>query len=88
MEKELKEGKWLSNGFQLLTRHHRNEEGIDASRLSSCDKLAFYAELLSERAPDEWASAVKLAEGIIAAQTAATSEAAPPIPKKANGKKK
>lgn len=88
METELKEGKWLSNGFQMLTRHHRKEEGVDAGRLTALDKLAFYAELLSERAPDEWASAVKLAEGIIAAQTAATSEAAPPKPAKASGKKK
>lgn len=88
MEKELKEGKWLSEGFQLLTRHHRKEEGVDASRLAALDKMAFYAELLSIRAADEWAEAVKLAEGIIAAQVAATTEVTPEAPKKSKGGRK
>lgn len=89
MEKELTEGKWQSNGFQMLTRHHRKEEGVDTARLMALDKLAFLAELLSERAPKEWADAVELAEGIIKIQTEAQTQAVRvEAPARASGGKK
>ena len=92
METELKESKWLSAGFQLLTRHHRKEKDVDFTRLQACDKVAYFAELLSVRAPKEWASALILAEAIEKEQVAATQEAAVPEPakviKKAGGKNK
>lgn len=57
-------GKWNSTGFQLLTKYHANEE-IEMSFLKQGDALLFIAEILSERAPDEWADAVKLAKGLV-----------------------
>jgi ParB/Sulfiredoxin domain len=87
METELKEGKWHSAFGQLLTRHHRKETGVDMTQLVTLDKVAYFAELLSERAPEEWAASVKLAEAIEKEQIAANEQAAPP-PKKAKGGKK
>jgi hypothetical protein len=58
------EEKWLSAGFTLLCRSHRRETDVDPSVLAVLDKNAFYAEILAERAPDEWATAVVLAKNL------------------------
>jgi hypothetical protein len=85
METELKEGKWLSAFGQLLTRHHRKESGVDSTRLATLDKASLYAEILMAKAPEEWASSVKLAEAIIQENIEATKQVpeAQPEPKKA-----
>ena len=70
METELKEGKWKSGLAQLLTRYHRKET-VDAEILKKLDKIAFYAEIIADRAPEEWSSVVALADSIITEQTAA-----------------
>lgn len=75
MEKELTASKWNSKGFQILTRHHRNEKDVDMAQLKSYDQIAYFAELLSVRAPKEWAECLKLAEAIEKEQIAATQEA-------------
>jgi len=83
MQAEVSSGKWLSAGFQMLSKYHASDATVDPSRLSELDKLGFYAEILAERAPDEWKEAVKLADNLIEAQTAATKEEAAAKPKKA-----
>ena len=55
------EEKWDSAGFTLLCRSHRREPDVDPSVLKALDKLAYLAEIVSERAPDEWAVVVALA---------------------------
>lgn len=92
MEAEIKSSKWNSKGFQILTRHHRNEKDVDMAQLKSLDQVAYLAELLSVRAPKEWADCVKLAEAIEAEMIAATQNVTPepvkaPV-KKAGGKQK
>lgn len=74
------EEKWDSAGFSLLCRSHRREVDVDPSVLKELDRVAYYAEILSERAPSEWAEAVTLAKGLekeIIANNAEI-EAAPP----------
>jgi hypothetical protein len=92
METELKSSKWNSKGFQILTRHHRNEKDVDMAQLKGYDQVAYLAELLSVRAPKEWADCVKLAEAIEAEMIAATQNVTPEVPKapvkKAGGKNK
>jgi hypothetical protein len=89
MESELKEGKWQSGFGQLLTRYHRKESGVDMNTLKTLDRIAYFAELLSERSPDNWVASVKLAEAIEKEQIAANEQAAPaPVIKKAAGRKK
>lgn len=55
--------KWDSTGFQLLTKYHANE-AIEMKHLKAEDKLLFVAEIVSERAPEEWAEMVKLCKGL------------------------
>jgi hypothetical protein len=81
MESELKSSKWNSKGFQILTRHHRNEKDVDMAQLKGYDQIAYTAELLSSRAPKEWADCVKLAEAIEAEMIAATQNVVPEAPK-------
>ena len=93
MEAELKTSKWNSRGFQILTRHHRNEKDVDMAQLKALDMVAHDAEILSERAPKEWADCVKLAESIRKDMIAATQNVMPEAPpvapqKKAGGKNK
>jgi len=90
MEVELKSSKWNSKGFQILTRHHRNEKDVDMAQLKSLDQTAYIAELLSARAPKDWSECVKLAEAIEAEMIAATQNVVPETikpPKKATGGK-
>lgn len=56
--------KWDSTGFQLLSQYHANEP-IEMKHLTSADKLLFVAEIVSIRAPKEWAEIVALAKGLI-----------------------
>ena len=65
--------KWNSTGFQLLTRYHANEE-IEVSMLKQEDALLFIAEIISERAPEEWADIVKLSKGLVKEVAAETKE--------------
>jgi hypothetical protein len=92
MEAEIKSSKWNSKGFQILTRHHRNEKDVDMAQLKALDHVAYLAELLSVRAPKEWTDCVKLAEAIETEMIAATQNVIPPVvekPKKiAGGKNK
>jgi len=83
LEAEITTGKWVSKGFQILTRHHRRET-VDLGILGQLDKLAYYAELLAEKAPTEWADALKLATGIekLAADAVKQAAEAQPEPKK------
>jgi len=90
MEAEIKSSKWNSKGFQILTRHHRNEKDVDMAQLKALDQVAYLAELLSVRAPKEWADCVKLAEAIETEMIAATQNAIVPevkAPKKVGGGK-
>ena len=82
MEMEIKSSKWNSKGFQILTRHHRNEKDVDMAQLKSYDTIAYLAELLSARAPKEWADCVKVAEAIEKDMVAATQQAIVPVPEK------
>jgi hypothetical protein len=88
-QKELEEAtrKWVSKGFQILTKHYRRET-VDLGALQALDKVAYFAEILSEKAPTEWAEAIKLAEGIEKLNAEAVKQAAEaqPKPKKANRK--
>lgn len=84
---EVTEGKFLSQGFKLLTLYHARAKDVDTGKLSLLDKVAYFAELVHDRSPDEWADFVKLAEGIEKEQNAATKEQAPPpAPEKKAGK--
>lgn len=84
MDEEIKKAKWSSKGFQLLTRHHRNEKDIDMTVLKGLDSIANIAELLATRAPDEWVNCVKLGEAIEKEMIAATQNGTkPPIQKPA-----
>ena len=65
--------KWNSTGFQLLTRYHASEE-IEVSILKQEDALLFIAEIISERAPEEWADIVKLSKGLVKEVAAETKE--------------
>lgn len=67
--------KWQSGGFQLLTQYHANEP-VKMEALLEADLILNYAELLAERAPDEWAEAVALAKGLEKEAVAETAEAA------------
>jgi hypothetical protein len=58
------EEKWLSALATLLCRSHRREPDVDPAVITVLDKNAFYAEILAERAPDEWATAVVLAKNL------------------------
>lgn len=66
-------GKWNSTGFQLLTKYHASED-IEMSFLKQEDALLFVAEILSERAPTEWAEAVELSKGLVKEVAAETKE--------------
>ena len=78
------EEKWDSAGFSLLCRSHRRETDVDPGVLKELDRVAYYAEILSERAPTEWAEAVKLAVGlekeIIANNAEVEAAPTPPTP--------
>ena len=65
--------KWVSTGFQLLTQHHMNKD-VEVGFLKTEDKMLFFAEILSERAPDAWAEAVALAQNLIKGVAAENKE--------------
>ena len=52
------------------------------AQLKSYDTIAYLAELLSARAPKEWADCVKVAEAIEKDMVAATQQAIVPVPEK------
>jgi len=90
-ELEEDEKLWTSQLAKSLAQHHRRDpECVDLNTLKSYDQIAYFAEILAERAPDEWAEAIQLAQGLekelaanaaeVHAQDAGTT-APPPKPK-------
>ena len=81
------EEKWLSAGFRLICRSHRRETDVDPATLTALDKVAYVAEIISERDPAAWKEAVALAEGlekeIIANNAEVENVPAPPTKPKA-----
>lgn len=78
LQTEVNEGKFLSAGFKLLTLYHARAKDVDVAKLANLDKIAYFAEMVHDRSPDEWTALVKLAEGLEKEQNAATKETAPP----------
>ncbi len=58
------EKKWQSNFGRLLCQAHRRVAEVDPNLLAKLDKIAFFGELVADRAPDEWVELEKLAKGL------------------------
>jgi hypothetical protein len=60
----IKEQKWISTGFTQLSLQHAGDAEINADKLMELDTLAYMAEIVSERAPKEWAEIETLVSGL------------------------
>jgi len=62
--KAMKGQKFMSTGFTQLTLQHAGDKEVDPDRIGELDEIAYFAEIINERAPDEWKEFVKLATGL------------------------
>ncbi|MCK4814308.1 hypothetical protein KA005_00945, partial [bacterium] len=53
-----------SQGFTMLCSFHRRDPEVDPNRLKELDRIAYFAELVSERGGDEWTQLEALAKNL------------------------
>lgn len=56
--------KWLSGLAKLMCRHHARDAEVDPNQLKALDEVAYFAEIVAERAPDVWAETLTLAKNL------------------------
>lgn len=74
--KAMKEQKWFSTFGSKLTAQHGGDKEVNPDDLTNLDLIAYYAEIIAERAPKEWDELVKLATGLEKEMEAERKEAA------------
>ena len=63
-ELEDDEAKWNSQFAKMLAAHHRREVTVDVNLLKAHDDMAYFAEIVADRAPKAWEDMVLLAKGL------------------------